>query len=82
MKFIKFIDSVKSFLGLENFEKSTKEKSIKKLLEKLKAKKKIATDSLKTNHNEKEMALLQEELEIISKQIKKGKKLLKLLKSE
>ena len=82
MKFIRFIDSVKSFLGLKDFEKSTKEKSIKKLLEKLKAKKKIVTDSLKINQDEKEKALLQEELEIISKQIKKGKKLLKMLKSE
>jgi len=78
---MEFIDNVKSFLGLKNFKISNKEKSIKNLLQKLKIKKKSVVNSLNEKQDETELVASQEELEIISKQIKKGKKLLKILKS-
>ena len=72
----KFINSVKESLGLDEFEKSGKKKSIKHLLEKLKSKKKILDKIEKKKLDKKGKKELNEELAIITLQIKKGEKLL------
>ncbi len=72
----KFINSVKESLGLDEFEKAGKKKSIKRLLEKLRARKEILNKVPKKKLNKKELKELKEELEIIILQIKKGEKIL------
>ncbi|RLA77146.1 MAG: hypothetical protein DRG30_01020 [Epsilonproteobacteria bacterium] len=72
----KFIKSVKSTLGLKGFNQEGKKKSLKELLKKLNRRKKSVTELLKTSLDEKEEKELKEELEIVSLQIKKGKKIL------
>ncbi len=72
----KFIKNVKSSLGLEDFKKEGKKKSIKALLKKLNKRKKDITKKLKSSLNKKEEKELQEELNILSLQIKKGKEIL------
>ena len=76
MSLKKFIESVKSSLNLEGFEKKGKKKSIKRLLEKLETRKEILGEVPKKKLNKKELKELKEEKEIIALQIKKGKKLL------
>ncbi len=76
MDITKFIDKVKVFLELDGFEKATKEKSVKKLLKKLIIKEKNILESLKNSQDKKQKEAMQEDLDIIVKQIKKGKKLL------
>lgn len=74
----KFIENVVETLGLDEFQKSSKKKSIKSLLKKLNARKK-ATESLKkTKSNKKD---IEDELKLISFQIKKGIKILQKLNS-
>lgn len=75
----KFIKKVKNTLGLDNYGIEGKKKSLKDLLKKLNTRKKSITNSLKNEkklRTKKELDELDEELRIISCQIKKGKKIL------
>ena len=76
MGFKKFIKSVQSTLGLEEFNEEGKKKAVKKLLKKLNDRKKSINAALKTAKSKKEENELKEELEIVKLQIKKGKKIL------
>ena len=78
----KFINSVKESLGLDEFEKAGKKKSIKRLLEKLRARKEILNKVPKKKLDKKEKKELKEELAIITLQIKKGEKILDELNSK
>jgi hypothetical protein len=78
----KFIESVKESLGLDEFEKAGKKKSIKRLLEKLKSKKEILNKVAKKKLGKKELKDLKEELAIITLQIKKGEKILNELNAK
>ena len=78
----KFIADVKEYLGLDDFKKSGKKKSIKRLLEKLKARKEILDKMPKKKLDKKEKKELKEELAIITLQIKKGEKILNELNSK
>ena len=71
----KFIKKVKSTLGLDDYEIEGKKKSLKDLIKKLNNRKKSIKKSLETA-NKKEKKELHEELEIVTCQIKKGKKIL------
>ena len=77
----KFIKKVKSTLGLNNYEVEGKKKSLKDLIKKLNRRKKRIKKSLE-NANKKEKKDLNEELEIITCQIKKGKNILHKLYSK
>jgi hypothetical protein len=81
MGIVKFINRVKESLGLEEFEKSSRKKSIKSLLKKLNNRREDIVKSLKKKVTKKEKKELHEELEIVCLHIKKGKKLLKKLSS-
>ena len=72
----KFIRSVQSTLGLEDINKEGKKKALKNLLKKLRKRKRSIVESLEGSLDKKERRELEEELEIISLQIKKGKKIL------
>jgi len=72
----KFIKNVKSFLELKDFTKENKKKSLKNLLRKLNRKKISVTKSLEVSLSKKEKKEFQEDLDIISLQMKKGEKLL------
>ena len=76
MSITKFIDSVKESLGLDEFKKSGKKKSIRNLLRKLNARKEKIGKSLEKKLDKKEKKEFQEELDIITFQIKKGEKIL------
>ncbi len=76
MGIAKFIENVKATLGLDEFEKSTKKKSVKSLLKKLNSKKEKVINSIKKELNEKTKKDLEEELVIISLHIKKADKIL------
>ena len=78
----KFIKSVKSTLGLKDFNQEGKKKALKALLKKLNSRKKSLVASLETPMSKKEENELKEELEIITLQIKKGKKILYKLYSK
>ena len=78
----KFIENVKESLGLDEFEKAGKKKSIKRLLEKLKSRKEILDKVPKKKLNKPEKQDLKEELAIITLQIKKGEKILDTLNSK
>jgi hypothetical protein len=72
----KFIKKVKQTLGLISYEVEGTKKSLKDLLKKLNNRKKNINKSLKSSLGKKEKKALEEELEIVSLQIKKGKKIL------
>jgi len=72
----KFINSVKESLGLDEFEKAGKKKSIKRLLEKLRSRKETLNKTPKKKLGRKKLKDLKEELAIITLQIKKGEKIL------
>jgi len=72
----KFIESVKESLNLNEFEKTGKNKSVKRLLEKLRSRKEILNKVPKKKLDKKEKKELKEELAIITLQIKKGEKIL------
>ncbi len=78
----KFITDVKNYLGLDDFKKSGKKKSIKRLLEKLRSRKEILDKTPRKNLNKKELKALKEEQAIITLQIKKGEKILDELNAE
>jgi hypothetical protein len=71
----KFIKKVKSTLGLDDYEIEGKKKSLKDLIKKLNVRKKDIKKSLESA-NKKDKKELNEELEIVVCQIKKGKKIL------
>ncbi len=68
----KFISHVKEFLSLDKSINSNKKKSIKQLLKKLK-KRRVEVYKLIENASKEDKLILEEELEIISLHIKKGK---------
>jgi prephenate dehydrogenase len=72
----KFINSVKESLGLDEFKKKGKKKSITSLLKKLNARKEKIEKALDKKAEKKVVKELKEELVIISIQIKKGNKIL------
>ncbi len=72
----KFINSVKESLGLDEFKKKGKKKSITSLLKKLNARKEKIKKALDKKAEKKVVKELKEELVIISIQIKKGNKIL------
>lgn len=72
----KFIKSVKSTLGLKDFNQEGKKKSLKELLKKLNSRKKSIRAALESTQDKKEKKELEEELDIVTLQIKKGKKIL------
>lgn len=77
----KFIKKVKSTLGLTDYEVEGKKKSLKDLIKKLNARKKDIKKSLESA-NKKEIKELDEELKIVTCQIKKGKMILHDLYSD
>lgn len=79
MGFKKFIKQVKHTLGLADYKVEGKKKSLKSLLKKLNERKRNINKSLKNTLEKKELKELKEELEIVSLQIKKGKKVLHAL---
>ena len=72
----KFIKSVKHTLGLNDCGVEGKKKRLKALLKKLSERKKSIKKLLEASLEKKEKKELKEELDIVSVQIKKGKKLL------
>ncbi len=72
----KFIKKVKHTLGLNDYEIEGKKKSLKDLLKKLNGRKRSINKTLKSSLEKKEKKELEEELKIVSCQIKKGKKIL------
>ena len=72
----KFISRVKELLELDEFEKAGKKKSVKRLLEKLRARERELNEALSRKPKKKEAKEIKEELEIIAVQIKKGEKIL------
>lgn len=77
----KFIKKVKSTLGLSSYEIEGKKKALKDLIKKLNSRKKTIKKSFETA-NKKEKKELDEELKIVTCQIKKGKKILHNLYSD
>jgi len=75
----KFINRVKELLELDEFEKAGKKKSVKRLLEKLRARERELNEALSQKPRKKEAKELKEELSIVTVQIKKGEKILKEL---
>ncbi|MBA3025682.1 MAG: hypothetical protein FP820_04645 [Sulfurimonas sp.] len=75
----KIFKELVSSLSIENFELSKKKKSLKDLLKKLKKRRLKIYKSLKVDENETSKKEFQDEIEIISLQIQKGRKVLKLL---
>jgi sortase (surface protein transpeptidase) len=82
MGFKKFIKKVKHTLGLNDYAVEGKKKSLKDLLKKLNKRKRSINKALKNPLDKKEKKELKEELEIVSLQIKKGKKILHELYAE
>jgi len=72
----KFIKNAKQSLGLHDCETEGKKKKLKALLKKLRERKKSITRSLEASLGKKEKKDLEEELKIVSLQIKKGKNIL------
>ena len=75
----KFINSAIESLGLDDFEKTGKKKSIKRLLGKLREREESLNKKLKKDPGKKEAKELNEELAIIKLQIKKGEKIMEQL---
>jgi len=68
----RFIKTTRELLGLHDEQKESKKKALKSLLKKLIQRKRELKDILKERSSKE----LQEELDIVSLQIKKGKKIL------
>ncbi|HID99259.1 MAG TPA: hypothetical protein EYP59_03090, partial [Thiotrichaceae bacterium] len=77
-----FIESVKESLNLNEVDKRGKKKSIKRLLEKLIARKEILDKAPKKALDKKEKKALKEEQAIINLQIKKAEKILSKFSTE
>lgn len=78
----KFIKKLNHTLGSDNDVIENKKKALKDLLKKLNERKKIIKKSLKKPLDSKEEIELKEELDIVSLQLKKGKKMLHSLYTE
>jgi hypothetical protein len=78
----KFIDSVVEMLGIDDFEKTGKKKSIRRLLEQLRARKEALEKKQKKELSKKEAKEIKEELAIVTLQIKKGEKILRELTAD
>lgn len=78
----KFITKVTEFLGLEVMETTKKKKTLKKIIKNLDNKKRQIKKSLNKKISKKRKKLLEEEYEIVSIHLKKGRKLLHKLISE
>ena len=76
----KFIQNVLESLKITDFEITSKKKSLKALLSKLKKKRVDILKELQKEPSDKQKTELNEELELISLHIKKGKKRLEELK--
>ena len=70
------IKNVQSTLGLKDFKKENKKKSLNALLKSLKSRKKTIIHALESSLKKKEIKEFQEEIDILSLQIRKGEKLL------
>lgn len=79
MSIKKFMESVKETVGLIESGKETKKKSMKNLLKKLSKKQEATEKLLQTNLDKKKKKGIEEELQIIVCQIKKGNKILEKL---
>lgn len=77
-----FIESVKAFLELNEFQKVGKKKSIKKLLKALELKEEDLLKTLKTTIDEEKQKQIEEDLALTSIHIKNGKELLEKLNSK
>ncbi len=75
----KFIVRVKESFVSNVFQKTRKKESMQRLLAKLRSRKEILNQTAKKTLGKKEIADLNEELAIISLQIKKGEHILKKL---
>ncbi len=75
----KFVSGVVDFLDLDHFSAKSKKKSIVNLLNKLTTRRKKIKKELDKTTSKKEIKKLEESLELIRLQIKKGKKYLKKL---
>jgi hypothetical protein len=82
MSLKKFIKKVKHSLGLGDYKIEGKKKAVKDLLKKLNKRKRELKKLLKDTPAKKEKKELQEELEIVSLEIKKGKEILYKLYSK
>ena len=88
MGVVKFINSVKELLGVDELKKNGKKKSIKTLLKKLNIRKEKIEKVLSKKVDKKDKKALKalkeskEELAIVSVQIKKGNKILDKLNTK
>lgn len=78
----KFIKSVTDYLGLDKLEEMGKKKSLKNILSKLKTRRVKILNSIKNREDESKYDELQEELDIVNLQIKKGKQILNKLQKQ
>lgn len=72
----KFIKNVKKFLNLGDLEVEGKKKSLKELLKQLNRRKRSIKKQLDSSRDKKEDKEFNEELEILTAEIKKGKAIL------
>lgn len=72
----KFIKSIKKFLNLGELEVEGKKKSLKLLLKQLNNRKRTVKKQFDSNEDKKEKKELNEELDILTVEIKKGKAIL------
>ncbi|NCO01371.1 MAG: hypothetical protein GW906_06050 [Epsilonproteobacteria bacterium] len=78
----KFIKSVTDYLGLDKLEEMGKKKSLKNILSKLKTRRVKILNSIKNREDESKCDELQEELDIVNLQLKKGKQILNKLQKQ
>ena len=81
MNIAKFIEDVIESLGLDDIEKPSEKRSMRKLLKKLNAKKEKIVKALEKKPVKKVKRELQEEFDIVALQIKKAQKILDKLSS-
>jgi hypothetical protein len=79
MKVKKFIEDIKEYLGLEEFEKIDKKRAVEILLDNLETKYEQIIQKLQKKPEDKD---LKEEVDIISLHVNKAKKILKKFNSE
>ena len=77
-----FIRNEKSTLGLKDFKRENKKKSLNSLLKSLKSRKRTITNALELSLKKKEIKEFKEEIDILSLHIRKGEKLLYDLNNE
>ena len=79
MSFKKFLQNMIDIFNLEPDLEDGRKKSLKELIDKLKAKKKELKKQENTDMDKKAIKEMEEEIEILKLHIKKGKKILKKL---